>query len=423
VHKGGTYVNIEGPQFSTRAESETYRTAGHAIVGMTNLVEAKLAREAQIAYATVAMVTDYDCWHPEHDSVTVEMVIQWLQKNTALAQGILLEAVPRVAKLTHAKAHDALKYAILTQKEHWPEASSILGSAGARRLAQHVRNYRQALLEFKANGVPDKSWWELKPADFKAYLYRLARAQKLGPGTVRLRFAALRTFYKQAVREGKMKLNPVSDLPLPKLPRRLPVFLNQEQVTALLDAPRLLWAQEEKRRGGGRKKGPAQRAELADAARRRLARAFLQRRAASFGTGPTCSAQPRSAPGHRARPRQGQEGTALPAGKSRRPRLEAYLDACPFDGEALFVSAQGRQLNGRTVQLALKRYLAAAGLDAKLTPHKLRHTFATHLLDHGADLRSVQELLGHSQLTTTQIYTSVSVERLKRVYDRAHPRA
>ncbi len=124
VHKGGTYVNIEGPQFSTRAESETYRSAGHAIVGMTNLVEAKLAREAQIAYATAAMVTDYDCWHPEHDSVTVEMVIGWLQKNTALAQNILLEAIPRVAKLTHAKAHEALKYAILTHKEHWPEATA-----------------------------------------------------------------------------------------------------------------------------------------------------------------------------------------------------------------------------------------------------------------------------------------------------------
>ena len=124
VHKGGTYVNIEGPQFSTRAESETYRSAGHAIVGMTNLVEAKLAREAQIAYATVAMVTDYDCWHPDHDNVTVEMVIGWLLKNTALAQKILLEAVPRVAKLTHAKAHEALRYAILTQKEHWPVATA-----------------------------------------------------------------------------------------------------------------------------------------------------------------------------------------------------------------------------------------------------------------------------------------------------------
>jgi len=133
VHKGGTYVNIEGPQFSTRAESETYRTSGHAVVGMTNLVEAKLAREAQIAYATVAIVTDYDCWHPDHDNVTVEMVIQWLNKNTATAQAILLEAVPRVAKLTHAKAHEALKYAILTHKEHWPEATAkklalILGS-------------------------------------------------------------------------------------------------------------------------------------------------------------------------------------------------------------------------------------------------------------------------------------------------------
>jgi 5'-methylthioadenosine phosphorylase len=133
VHKGGTYVNIEGPQFSTRAESETYRASGHAVVGMTNLVEAKLAREAQIAYATAAMVTDYDCWHPDHDSVTVEMVIQWLHKNTELAQKILVDAIPRVAQLTHAKAHDALKHAILTQKPHWPAATArklalILGS-------------------------------------------------------------------------------------------------------------------------------------------------------------------------------------------------------------------------------------------------------------------------------------------------------
>ncbi len=132
VHKNGTYVNIEGPQFSTRAESETYRAAGYAVVGMTNLVEAKLAREAQIAYATAAMVTDYDCWHPEHDSVTVEMVIKWLQQNTATAQNILLEAIPRVAQLTTAKAHESLKYAILTHKEHWPEAT-------ARKLAEIMK--------------------------------------------------------------------------------------------------------------------------------------------------------------------------------------------------------------------------------------------------------------------------------------------
>jgi integrase/recombinase XerC len=285
-----------------------------------------------------------------------------------------------------------------------------------------VRNYRQALLEFKST-VPDKSWWALKPADFKAYLYSLARGQKLGPSTVRLRFAALRTFYKVAVREGKMKLNPVSDLSLPKLPRRLPVFLNQEQVAALLEAPRHLWTMEEKKQASGKKKdrrngqnwqmlrdvawlelfysAGLRLSELVQIRRRNLD--LTQGSVRVFG--------------------KGKKERLCPLGGPAVRALEAYLDACPFDGEALFVSAHGRQLNGRTIQLALKRYLVAAGLDAKLTPHKLRHTFATHLLDHGADLRSVQELLGHSQLTTTQIYTSVSVERLKRVYDRAHPRA
>jgi len=124
VKSGGTYLNMEGPQFSTKAESNLYRSWGLDVIGMTNLTEARLAREAELCYATVAMVTDYDCWHPDHDHVTVEMVIQWLHKNTATAQAILLEAIPRVAKLTHAKAHEALKYAILTQKEHWPEATA-----------------------------------------------------------------------------------------------------------------------------------------------------------------------------------------------------------------------------------------------------------------------------------------------------------
>jgi integrase/recombinase XerC len=286
-----------------------------------------------------------------------------------------------------------------------------------------ARNYRQALLEFKAT-VPDKSWWALKPADFKAYLYSLARAQQLGPSTVRLRFAALRTFYKIAVREGRVKMNPVSDLSLPKLPRRLPVFLSQEQIMALLDAPKKLWAREERRLAAGARKKDRRSAqnwqmlrdiawlELFYSAGLRLSELVrLRRRDLDLGQG-----------GVRVFGK-GRKERLCPLGQPAIEALDAYLAACPFDGEALFVSVQGRQLNGRTVQLALKRYLAAAGLDAKLTPHKLRHTFATHLLDHGADLRSVQELLGHSQLTTTQIYTSVSVERLKRVYDRAHPRA
>jgi integrase/recombinase XerC len=286
-----------------------------------------------------------------------------------------------------------------------------------------LRNYRQALLEFKST-FPDKSWWDLKPADFKTYLYRLARAQQLGPSSVRLRFAALRTFYKLAVREGRLKMNPVSDLSLPKLPRRLPIFMNQEQIAALLDAPMKLWALDEKRLAAGARKKDRRSAQnwqmLRDVAWLEL---FYS---AGLRLSELVQIKRSHLDLHQATVRvvgKGRKERLCPLGNPAVRALEAYMDACPFDGEALFVSSQGRQLNGRTVQLALKRYLAAAGLDANLTPHKLRHTFATHLLDHGADLRSVQELLGHSQLTTTQIYTSVSVERLKRVYDQAHPRA
>jgi integrase/recombinase XerC len=120
---------------------------------------------------------------------------------------------------------------------------------------------------------------------------------------------------------------------------------------------------------------------------------------------------------------KGRKERLCPIGGPAISALRAYLDACPLESDTVFLSGRDRPLSGRTIQTALKRYLLFAGLDASLSPHKLRHSFATHLLDEGADLRSVQELLGHSQVTTTQIYTSVSVERLKRVYDKSHPRA
>src|SRR5258708_6183575 len=93
VHRGGTYVNMEGPQFSTLAESRLYRSWGMDVIGMTNLQEAKLAREAEICYATLALVTDYDCWHPDHDSVTVEMIIRTLLENAKIAQAVIADAV------------------------------------------------------------------------------------------------------------------------------------------------------------------------------------------------------------------------------------------------------------------------------------------------------------------------------------------
>ncbi len=120
VHRGGTYICMEGPAFSTKAESNVYRQWGMDIIGMTNLQEAKLAREAEIAYATLALVTDYDCWHEEHDSVTLDMVIGYLTNNVRNAQLVLKEAVKRVAaKTTPNQFAGATKSAIFTQPDHW----------------------------------------------------------------------------------------------------------------------------------------------------------------------------------------------------------------------------------------------------------------------------------------------------------------
>jgi 5'-methylthioadenosine phosphorylase len=121
VHKGGTYVCMEGPQFSTLAESKLYRAWGMDIIGMTNLQEAKLAREAEICYSTIALVTDYDCWHPDHDSVTVEMVMSTLAKNAATAQQIIAGAVERLPYERSCECASALKYALVTRPEMVPE--------------------------------------------------------------------------------------------------------------------------------------------------------------------------------------------------------------------------------------------------------------------------------------------------------------
>jgi 5'-methylthioadenosine phosphorylase len=123
VHVGGTYVCMEGPQFSTLAESRLYRSWGADIIGMTNLQEAKLAREAEICYTTIALVTDYDCWHPEHDSVTVEMVIAVLTQNAVTAQAIIADAVAQLPFERTCECATALKYALITRPEAVPDAT------------------------------------------------------------------------------------------------------------------------------------------------------------------------------------------------------------------------------------------------------------------------------------------------------------
>ncbi|WP_211941817.1 S-methyl-5'-thioadenosine phosphorylase [Cylindrospermopsis raciborskii] len=129
LHREGTYLCMEGPAFSTKAESNMYRSWGATVIGMTNLTEAKLAREAEIAYATLALVTDYDCWHPDHDHVTVDMVISNLQHNGINAQEVIIETVKRLSEnLPPSEAHSALKYAILTNLADVPtETKQKLG--------------------------------------------------------------------------------------------------------------------------------------------------------------------------------------------------------------------------------------------------------------------------------------------------------
>jgi 5'-methylthioadenosine phosphorylase len=121
VHKGGAYVCMEGPQFSTLAESKLYRSWGMDVIGMTNLQEAKLAREAEICYSTIALVTDYDCWHPDHDSVTVEMIIANLTQNAKTAQQIIANAVERLPFERTCECATALKYALITRPDAIPE--------------------------------------------------------------------------------------------------------------------------------------------------------------------------------------------------------------------------------------------------------------------------------------------------------------
>jgi 5'-methylthioadenosine phosphorylase len=136
VHRGGTYVCMEGPAFSSVAESNVYRSWGMDIIGMTNLQEAKLAREAEICYATLALVTDYDCWHPGHDAVSVETVVEYLNKNVRNAQTIMRESIKLLKSAERTcKCGSALQSAIFTPKELWPEATT-------KKLDAIIKKYR-----------------------------------------------------------------------------------------------------------------------------------------------------------------------------------------------------------------------------------------------------------------------------------------
>jgi site-specific recombinase XerD len=292
--------------------------------------------------------------------------------------------------------------------------------------AYTVRNYRQALREFfrwhrEEQQLPP-AWEKLQRDDFRGYLRFLGR-QNLSRAAVQLRFCALRTFYRFLIRHGGVEVSPIRNLALPKPRRRLPQYLTRQQIFDLLAAPAKCLAAQKPPKGPGR---PAS------------ASASL-RDVAVLETIYSCGLRVSELCGLRADDIDWGEQLVRVRGKGRKERLvpigEPALKAIqdywsrlkrPPAGESPVFCAETKKaapLNPLQLSRRLKRYLVIAGLDPGLTPHKLRHSYATHLLDAGADLRSVQELLGHAHLATTQVYTHVTTDRLKKAYDAAHPRA
>lgn len=277
-----------------------------------------------------------------------------------------------------------------------------------------LRNYSHALNAFEEwRGDAFTSWRDCTADDFRAYLFELMK-QELARSTIRLRFAALRSFYKFLVHRCGLGASPLVEIQLPKPERKLPVVLTLSQMEQLLEMPLKMepdprampWqaardvAILELFYSSGLRVSELVALDVSDAD-------FLSETLRVTG--------------------KGNKERLVPIGSHAMAALQNYRQQAGVHDGPLFINKnkdpQKRRLSARSVQMLLKKYLAATGIGFAVTPHKLRHTFATHMLDHGADLRSVQTLLGHASLSTTQIYTHVTKERMREAYDAAHPRA
>jgi integrase/recombinase XerC len=284
------------------------------------------------------------------------------------------------------------------------------------------RNYRQALTQFftwfKEQRKAEPQWFNLKRDDFREFVRFLGRIN-LSRAAIQLRFSALRTFYKFLIRNGEAVTSPIKNLSLPKPEKRLPKFLTIQQLGDLLKAP----ADELKRAG--------ENAEVDASAYLRDAAILETIYSCGLRISELCQLKGGDIDWNEQLVRvrgKGKKERIVPIGAPALESIRIYWKQRNYtavEDMPVFLAhpKQISPLNPRTVQLRLKKYLVAAGLDPSLTPHKLRHSYATHLLDAGADLRSVQELLGHAHLVTTQVYTHLSTDRLKKAYDKAHPRA
>jgi integrase/recombinase XerC len=290
------------------------------------------------------------------------------------------------------------------------------------------RNYSHALNEFVRWHQKERqqapSWISLQRDDFRSYLRFLGRNHK-SRAAIQLCFSALRSFYRFLIRRGVLETSPIKNIALPKREKRLPRFLTVPQMADLLAAPlksRSAGSEPQRRKAGRPVEPTTPERDVAI-----LETIYSCGLRISELCGLRCEDINRSECSVRVRGK-GRKERIVPIGQYALRAIEHYwqlLPATPAPGEPVFLrSSKSRQaMSPRTLQARLKHYLQIAKLDPHLTPHKLRHSYATHLLDAGADLRSVQELLGHARLTTTEVYTHVTTDRLKRAYEEAHPRA
>ncbi|MBR9760917.1 tyrosine recombinase XerC [bacterium] len=273
-----------------------------------------------------------------------------------------------------------------------------------------LENYTLAIRLFREwLGDRFTTWRELTADHFRAYLFELLKAE-LKRSTIRLRFAAFRSFYKYLVHRRGYPKSPVAEVELPKADKPLPVVLTLAQIEELLALPLKLPL--EKQAPEWMPLRDAAILELFYSTGLRLAElAALD--IEQIDTMNEC-VKVRG---------KGSKERIVPIGSYALTAMQKYQSAAAIHQGPLFLSKLQKRLSTRSIGNVLNKYLQHSSIAFKVTPHKFRHSFATHLLDHGADLRSVQALLGHASLSTTQIYTHVTKERLRKAYDAAHPRA
>lgn len=268
--------------------------------------------------------------------------------------------------------------------------------------------YRQALEAFEEQ-KSFRSWPDCQADDFRDYLFDLMKKGQ-ARSYIRLQFSAFRTFYRFLVERKNLANDPVRQLQLPKADKKLPLVLTGKQIDELLSAPLRV-------------------------AKHRAAPGWMPLRdvaimelfySSGLRLGELASLNVADLDVYTESVRvlgKGRKERVCPVGAPALEAVSRYRAAANVQTGPLFINKSRRRISPRSIWLILKRYLRHTSIPIAVSPHKLRHSFATHLLDSGADLRSVQALLGHASLSTTQIYTHVTVERLKKAYGEAHPRA